>query len=189
MSKISRLLTSIKFHTEVFDHINAVRKNLIKVANLVLTSEAFTKDVVVALNPYWQYDKDQLVHILLKLAVKHDASKLDSSELSLWLDLKEKWPNKPAYATSEYTEAMSDARTVLDVHYNQNSHHPEFFYPKGIHGMTVVDQLEMLCDWKAASEAEGRTLYQSIQDNQKRFGYSEERKAIFILFDDYLSRV
>ena len=45
--------------------------------------------------------------------------------------------------------------------------------------MNLVDLIEMICDWKAASErhADG-DIYKSIEINQKRFGYSDELKQI-----------
>ena len=44
----------------------------------------------------------------------------------------------------------------------------------------LIDLIEMICDWKAASErhADGN-VYKSIEINQERFGYSDELKNIF----------
>ena len=66
----------------------------------------------------------------------------------------------------------------LDIHYANNRHHPEHF-DNGIQGMNLLDLLEMICDWKAASErhADG-DVYKSIEINQERFGYSDELKII-----------
>lgn len=49
----------------------------------------------------------------------------------------------------------------------------------GIRGMSLLDIIEMLCDWKAATmrHADG-DLAKSIEINQKRFGYSDELKVI-----------
>jgi hypothetical protein len=49
----------------------------------------------------------------------------------------------------------------------------------GIRGMTLLDVIEMLADWKAATErhADGN-LARSIEVNQKRFGCSDELRAI-----------
>jgi hypothetical protein len=45
--------------------------------------------------------------------------------------------------------------------------------------MNLVDLLEMVCDWKAATlrHANG-DIEKSLEINQKRFGYSDELKAI-----------
>jgi hypothetical protein len=51
----------------------------------------------------------------------------------------------------------------------------------GLSGMTLVDLVEMLCDWKAATlrHADG-DIRKSIEGNQKRFGYSDELKQIML---------
>ena len=47
--------------------------------------------------------------------------------------------------------------------------------------MNLVSILEMLCDWKAATlrYADG-DIHKSIELNQKRFGYSDEFKQVFL---------
>lgn len=51
----------------------------------------------------------------------------------------------------------------------------------GLLGMNLIDVLEMIVDWKCSGmrHADG-CLYKSIEINQKRFGYSDELKQIFI---------
>lgn len=52
---------------------------------------------------------------------------------------------------------------------------------KGILGMSLVDLIEMLCDWKAATlRHNDGCIRKSIDINQKRFGYSDELRAIFL---------
>jgi hypothetical protein len=69
---------------------------------------------------------------------------------------------------------------ALKHHYAANSHHPEH-YENGIAGMSLLDLIEMVCDWKAATErhADG-DLLRSIEQNQDRFGYSDELKSILL---------
>ena len=44
-----------------------------------------------------------------------------------------------------------------------------------------LDILEMLCDWKAATlRHKDGDIRKSIEINQKRFGYSDELKRIFL---------
>lgn len=52
---------------------------------------------------------------------------------------------------------------------------------KGLHGMSLLDVIEMLCDWKAATlrHADG-DLRRSIDISQKRFGYTEEMRRILL---------
>jgi hypothetical protein len=51
----------------------------------------------------------------------------------------------------------------------------------GVRGMTLLDVVEMLADWKAATQrhADG-DLRKSIEINQGRFGYGDELKAILV---------
>jgi hypothetical protein len=52
---------------------------------------------------------------------------------------------------------------------------------RGIRGMSLLDVVEMLCDWRAATmmHADG-DIRKSIEINQKRFGYSDDLKAILL---------
>lgn len=69
-------------------------------------------------------------------------------------------------------------KPALDHHYANNAHHPEHF-PNGVNGMTLLDIVEMFCDWKAATErhADG-SLARSIQINRERFGISDQLAEI-----------
>ena len=88
----------------------------------------------------------------------------------------------------EYKSFLAGLKPALDIHYKNNRHHPEHF-ANGIKDMTLLDLLEMLCDWKASSErhADG-DIYRSIEINQSRFGYSDELKTILKNTIDYLIR-
>jgi hypothetical protein len=82
------------------------------------------------------------------------------------------------YGTDEYKASLAELGPALAHHYAANSHHPEH-YEDGIRGMSLLDLLEMLCDWKAATErTKDGDLAKSIAFNQERFGYSDELAAI-----------
>lgn len=56
-----------------------------------------------------------------------------------------------------------------------------------IRGMTLMDLVEMICDWKAATERhDDGDIRKSIELNQGRFGYSDELKQIFLNTIDHL---
>lgn len=47
--------------------------------------------------------------------------------------------------------------------------------------MNLVDIIEMICDWKAASERQkDGNLLKSIEQNATRFGYDDQLKRIFM---------
>ena len=92
------------------------------------------------------------------------------------------------YGSQEYKSYLSGLKPALDLHYANNRHHPEH-YKNGIKDMTLIDLIEMLCDWKASSErhADGNIM-KSIKINQSRFNYSDELKQIFINTINYIKK-
>lgn len=51
----------------------------------------------------------------------------------------------------------------------------------GLEGMTLIDLIEMLCDWKGASERHSTgDIRKSIEINQERFHYSDSMKTILL---------
>jgi len=47
--------------------------------------------------------------------------------------------------------------------------------------MSLIDIVEMICDWIAAVERhDDGNIFKSIEINQKRFGYSDDLKNILI---------
>lgn len=129
------------------------------------------------------------------LADEHDASKLVSPELEAF--------NKATpllqhleYGTPEYKQSLKDLGPALEHHYENNPHHPEYWI-HGVRDMSLLYLIEMLCDWKAASErmrkptpaAEGRPpvpdyvdddFVASIRLNKERFDFSDELCEILV---------
>jgi len=109
----------------------------------------------------------------------HDQSKLVSPEKEVFDKFTPKLATS-TYGSEEYKGFLAAMKPALDHHYAKNSHHPEH-YENGIQGMSLLDLIEMLCDWKAATMRHNDgDLAKSIEINQKRFGYSEELKGILI---------
>lgn len=116
----------------------------------------------------------------------HDASKLEEPELSVFVEYTPKLRDS-TYGSDEYKEFLKGMQVALDHHYANNSHHPEH-YENGIRGMNLIDIVEMFCDWTAATlRHEDGNIYDSIEINQKRFGYSDDLKDIFINTAEYLA--
>lgn len=78
----------------------------------------------------------------------HDASKLIEPEKSAYDILGEKLKGLP-YGSPEYHAAINEVRPAINHHKAHNRHHPEF-HLNGIQGMTLIDLVEMICDWRAA---------------------------------------
>lgn len=109
--------------------------------------------------------------------VRHDESKLTEPEKSLFDEFTPKLQSS-TYGSDEYKAFLAQMKIALDHHYTNNSHHPEH-YANGIDGMSFFDLLEMLCDWKAATErhADGK-IERSLDLNVKRFNISPQLEHI-----------
>ena len=115
---------------------------------------------------------------LIHRASIHDASKLESPEKEGFDACVPKLKNL-VYGSDEYKNALKEIKPTLDHHYANNSHHPEH-YSNGINDMSLFDILEMLLDWKAATERmqNGGDIWKSIEHNEKRFNISEQLTRI-----------
>lgn len=129
---------------------------------------------------------------LLRRAEEHDQSKLVSPEVEAFNVATPKLQHLE-YGSAEYKQSLKDLGPALEHHFAHNSHHPEA-HQDGIRGMSLLDVIEMLCDWKAASErtrkptpaAPGRPAApaydsdfgRSLVLNQKRFGFTDELLSI-----------
>jgi hypothetical protein len=139
---------------------------------------------------------------------RHDQSKLGALEAEVFEEYTPKLRDS-VYGSPEYKKLLEEMKPALDHHYTVNRHHPEHFkryvcigchkeyktviancdmcgYSQfeeepDVSQMNLIDILEMLCDWKAATlrHATGDIL-KSVEINQKRFGYSDELKQILL---------
>ncbi len=120
----------------------------------------------------------EIIKRLTGRAMRHDASKLEDPEKELF----DKWTPALAdleYGSTEYDAALEKLGPALDHHYAKNSHHPEH-YPDGVSDMTVMDVIEMFCDWKAATQRmHDGNIRKSLEINKKRFALSEQLFQIF----------
>lgn len=105
---------------------------------------------------------------LQRRALEHDASKLTIPELSIFTEFTPKLKNS-TYGSPEYQNYLKAMGPALLHHYANNQHHPEH-YPNGIDGMNLIDIIEMLCDWKAATlRHDDGDINKSIKINTNRF--------------------
>jgi hypothetical protein len=115
---------------------------------------------------------------LRQRAAIHDASKLQEPELSGYAGLSDAL-NGLAYGTPEHSAAFRPFKEIIQHHYQHNRHHPEY-HPNGINDMTLLDVLEMLCDWKAASERSHGDFMESIRISSERFNIDSQLSLILV---------
>lgn len=118
-----------------------------------------------------------LVADLLRIrGYDHDASKLDAPEKQLYDDWAPRL-KKLTYGSEEYRAALVAMGPALQHHYQHNSHHPEH-YASGIYGMSLLDLIEMLADWRAASRRQGGGFSASLAYHCQRFEIGDQLSAI-----------
>jgi hypothetical protein len=108
---------------------------------------------------------------------RHDMSKLEEPEKSTFEVFTPKLKGV-TYGSPQYNEFLAQMKPALDHHYAENAHHPEH-YPNGVNDMDLIDLIEMICDWRAATErhADG-DIMKSIEHNKGRFGISDQLAQI-----------
>jgi len=113
------------------------------------------------------------VRELLYRAEIHDVSKLGDLERKTFVEFTPKLKNS-TYGSDEYHGFLREMKPALDNHYACNRHHPEHF-TDGVDGMNLIDLLEMVLDWRAATmrHANG-DLHRSIEINTERFKLSPQ---------------
>jgi len=108
----------------------------------------------------------------------HDQTKLKTPEVELFTEYTPKLSGT-TYGSEEYNKYRKEMQAALDHHYANNRHHPEF-HKNGIDDMDLLDLIEMLCDWKAASERHNDgNIGKSIEHNGVRFQMSSQLIRIF----------
>jgi hypothetical protein len=124
---------------------------------------------------------------LMKRAILHDKSKTEEPEKAIF----EKYTpqlKKLTYGSKEYNNCLKKMQVALDHHYLKNRHHPEYYEINRIgpcptdrlSSMSLIDIVEMLCDWLAAVKRhEDGHINKSIDVNEKRFNIDPQLSNIF----------
>lgn len=128
---------------------------------------------------------DKVAAELIKRGEEHDNSKLQTPEIEIFDVFTEKLKDS-TYGSEEYKMALGEMEVALDHHYMVNRHHPEHF-EDGINDMNLIDLIEMLVDWKAATmRHDNGDIWKSLALNQERFGYSDELKDLLMRTMKYI---
>jgi hypothetical protein len=128
---------------------------------------------------------EAVIREFLNRSEEHDQSKLQSPEVEIFEVYTPKLRDC-VYGSAEYKQYMAEMKPAIDHHNLHNRHHPEHF-GDGMVEMNLIDLLEMLCDWKAATLRHNTgDIRKSLEINQKRFGYSNDVKRLLTNTVDWL---
>ena len=115
---------------------------------------------------------------LIQRAKDHDASKMEEPERQIFGENFKKL-SEVEYGSQEYKDLLEKVRPAIDHHYAKNRHHTEF-HVNGVNDMTLVDLIEMLADWRAATERnKNGNIRRSLELNAEKYKFSEQLTRIF----------
>jgi hypothetical protein len=110
-------------------------------------------------------------------AIEHDESKLSFPEKEIFDQMTPRLSGV-TYGSDEYRAMMKEMQPAIEHHNAVNRHHPEHF-KLGIYGMNLIDLVEMICDWKAATlRHNDGDISRSLKINADRFGMSRQLVSI-----------
>lgn len=115
----------------------------------------------------------EYIHDLLKRTEEHDNSKFSEEEFPSRIVAIKEFEAHP-YGSPEHSAVLKKYEYLTTAHYKKNRHHPEHF-ENGIDDMTLVDLLELLADWKAASLKEpNENISNSINIGNQKYNISPQ---------------
>lgn len=123
---------------------------------------------------------------LLARSENHDRAKMETPEKDIFDEFTPKLKGS-TYGSDEYKGFLKSMSVALDHHYKTYRHHPEHFQ-NGMRGMNLIDLMEMMVDWIAATKRhDDGDIMVSIEKNQERFGYDDELKQILMNTASYMN--
>ncbi len=118
---------------------------------------------------------------LLWRGVIHDNSKYSYVEAKGFITIIHKL-KKSEYGSKEYYDNLAKIKPIIDMHYEENSHHPEHYpehYIPQFESMDLLDITEMIIDWVAAVKRhENGDINKSININTKRYNIDSQLVSI-----------
>lgn len=127
---------------------------------------------------------EKLAHKLIERGASHDLSKLFPDEFDEFVTVN-RVAREFKYGSEEYRQTIEET-PAIHLHFSRNPHHPEH-HADGIDGMSLLDIVEMVADWKAAAMMYGHTpLRESVEIAKERFGMSEKQAWLVDMIVDVL---
>jgi len=118
------------------------------------------------------------VHELIERGQRHDDSKFEEPELSIFA-VNTELLGKTTYGSVEYENLLEKVKVATTHHYDSNRHHTEH-WENGVNDMSLVDLIEMICDWKAATQRhKDGDIRKSLEINAEKYKFSPQLKQIF----------
>jgi hypothetical protein len=126
---------------------------------------------------------DTIIADLSLRGIVHDNSKFDKDELLLNIKYGKK-SMACKFGSKKYLYYREKSKRASESHYKKkkNRHHPEHF-KDGINGMTLVDIMEMVLDWRAATENHRVPTSLNVSIEMARKKYSIDDQLVKIIYN------
>lgn len=112
---------------------------------------------------------NEVVSNLTKRAAFHDQSKFNENERDIYAVVTPEF-SKYEYGTPEHKAVGDKLGPAWRHHLKNNDHHPRH-HQNGMWDMDLMMVIEMLCDWKAASERNPNQNFEdSLSLNIRKYG-------------------
>lgn len=160
------------YYTQLLKEFGHIHENSMLFTICLNSRELFTKNTI----------HDNLVYMAFKLSnvvSVHDRSKLEDPEKAIF-DAYTPILKGLTYGSDKYTSCLEQMGVAIKHHHMNNpSHHPEG-HVDGMFNMNLLNLMEMICDWSAATTRhDDGDIIKSIDINEKRFGYDSIVSSVF----------
>jgi hypothetical protein len=139
---------------------------------------------VIAHRGYLTEAMGVLVAALQRRMAVHDLSKLRDDEFVGFSRINAA-ARIQKFGSPEYAEGMRREKPTIDQHFARNRHHAEYFtlFDAGGESMNVLDIIEMVCDWWAASKgySDPRPWSETVALNLKTKGQHLSREQQWLV--------
>src|SRR6266702_1141127 len=117
---------------------------------------------------------NMVISDLMQRAIVHDNSKFEPEEFDAFEEATPRL-KEVVYGSEEYKAELRKIKPAIQHHYQVNRHHPEYFGEAGINGMTLIDLVEMVCDWIAATQrVKDGDIDKGLVINKERFHIDDQ---------------
>lgn len=116
---------------------------------------------------------------LRKRGFAHDRTKFQAIEFDAFVSTRNQF-KKANYGSKEYQECVDAVKPAVDHHYQNNRHHTGY-HINGVNDMTLIDVVEMICDWQAAARRSPDKKFEDTLDYAfKKYKIDDQLKGIII---------
>lgn len=141
---------------------------------MTIAQKALTSFYILKHKSYVMFFLFKIMWALFKRGLKHDLSKFSREEFEYVYILSTKGVGVK-FGSKEYYDLVDCVLPAKEAHARRNQHHAEY-YGNCIDKMSVLDKIEMMADWLAASRRSGSKIMNSLEINTAKYKISKDTR-------------